>query len=122
MHIYSKNQVSSPIDHGYGEKIYEILGRDFDEKTENHSVAHVLIAPRKSSRLHLHPVAEESYYILSGKARVQVGEEESIVSSGQIILIPPGKSHKIENIGEEALEFLAICVPAWQQGNTKYLE
>ena len=121
MHIFSKKD-SSPIDSDHGEKIYELLGRGFEEKSEIHSVAHVLIPPGKSSLLHLHPVAEESYYILHGEAKVLVGNEEAIISSGQIVLIPPQEKHKITNIGEEELEFLAICVPAWEPGNTEYLE
>jgi mannose-6-phosphate isomerase-like protein (cupin superfamily) len=122
MHVFSKEQVSAPIDNGYGEFVYELLGSDFAEKTEIHSVAHILISPQKSSRLHIHPVAEESYYILSGKAQIHVGEEQAEVSPGQVILIPPGKVHQIKNVGEEPLEFLAICVPAWEPGNTEFLD
>jgi len=122
MHVFSKTQVSSPIVTEHGEIIFELLGRNFDEKTENHSVAYVVIAPKKSSRLHYHPKAEESYYILKGKARILVGDEESTVTLGQIILIPPGKSHKIINIGEDNLELLVTCIPAWESNNTILLE
>ncbi len=122
MHVYSKAEVSSPIVTEHGEIIYELLGRNFEEKTEMHSVAHVLIHSGKASLLHYHPQAEESYYILIGKARILVGGEESVVTSGQIILIPPGKPHKITNIGEDNLEFLTVCVPAWEPTNTILLE
>jgi mannose-6-phosphate isomerase-like protein (cupin superfamily) len=122
MHIYSKAQVSSPLVTQHGEVIYELLGRDFAERTERHSVAHVLIPPGKASLLHFHPVAEESYYILKGKARIRIGEEESTVTPGQIVLISPGRPHKISNIGEDGLEFLATCVPAWEPENTVLLE
>ena len=122
MHIFSKKQGSSPIDSGKGEVIVELLGRNFAEATENHSVAHVLIAPGKTSQLHFHPIAEESYYILQGEARIQVDVEEAVISSGQIVLIQPGQTHRIENIGEGSLEFLAICVPAWEPGNSVYFE
>jgi mannose-6-phosphate isomerase-like protein (cupin superfamily) len=121
MHILSKNKVTSPFDSGQGEIVYELLGRTFPGTTENHSVAHVVIASGKSSRLHIHPIAEESYYILQGKARLLIGEEESIVSPGQVVLIPPGKTHQIVNTGLQPLEFLAICVPAWEPGNSVYL-
>jgi mannose-6-phosphate isomerase-like protein (cupin superfamily) len=122
MHIYSKDQVSSPLVSDHGEVIYELVGRNFAEKTEKHSVAHVLIPPGKSSLLHYHPIAEESYYILKGEARIRVGEQESRISPGQIILIPPGKAHKIVSAAEVDLEFLTICVPAWEPGNTEFLE
>ena len=122
MHVFSKQEVKKPIDNGYGEVVYELLGIGFQEETKIHSVAHVLISPQKSSKLHVHPIAEESYYVLNGKAQVQVGEEQSIVTPGQIVLIPPGKVHQVKNIGEEPLEFLAICVPAWEPNNTEFLE
>jgi mannose-6-phosphate isomerase-like protein (cupin superfamily) len=122
MHVYSKAQVTSPIVTQHGETIFELLGRDFAEGTEKHSVAHILIPPGKASLLHYHPEAEESYYILSGKAHILIGEQESAISAGQIVLIPPKNLHQIRNIGEDDLEFLAICVPAWEPSNTVLAE
>lgn len=122
MHIFSKAQVSSPLVTPHGEIIYELLGRDFSERTDRHSVAHVDLPPGKSSLLHVHPDAEESYYILNGKARIRVGEEESTITSGHIVLIPSGMPHKISNIGDGNLEFLVTCVPAWEHHNTVPLE
>ena len=122
MHIFSKAQVSSPIITDHGEIIYELLGRNFAEKTELHSVAYVVLPPGKSSLLHSHPAAEESYFILKGTARIRVGMEESMAAAGSVILIPPRKPHKIINVGEAELEFLATCVPAWEPENTVLLE
>ena len=122
MHIHSRAQVSSPIITDHGEIIYELLGRNFAEKTELHSVAYILLPQGKSSLLHYHPIAEESYFILKGTACIQVGEEESMVTAGHIILIPPRKPHKIINMGEAELEFLAMCVPAWESENMVLLE
>jgi len=122
MHIYSKAHVSSPMVTQHGEIIYELLGRGFSESTERHSVAYVVLPPGKSSLLHVHPEAEESYYILKGKARIRVGEEESTITPEQIVLIPSGKPHKISNFGDDDLEFLATCVPAWESKNTVPLE
>jgi len=121
MHILSKDQVTTPFDSGKGEVVFELLGRNFPSTTENHSVAYVVIAPGKSSRLHLHPVAEESYYILRGEAQIRVGDEECALTPGQVVLIPPGKVHQIENQSNGPLEFLAICIPAWEPGNSDYL-
>lgn len=122
MHIFSKAQVASPMLTEHGEIIYELLGRNFPEMTDLHSVAYVVLPQDKSSLLHYHPIAEESYFILKGIARIRIGEEESTVSAGQIVLIPPQRPHKIINTGESELEFLAICVPAWEPGNTVWLE
>lgn len=122
MHIYHKKDVHSPLVTEHGEIIYELIRRGVGETTDRHSVAMVVIPPGKSSLLHYHPEAEESYFILSGQARVMLGDEEAILRPGQIVLIQAPKPHKIINIGKEDLEFLAICVPAWEPTNTDWLE
>jgi mannose-6-phosphate isomerase-like protein (cupin superfamily) len=121
MHIFSKAQVTTPFDSGAGELVYEILGRSFPGTTDRHSVAYIHLRPGKASQKHFHPVAEESYYILKGTAHLQIGAEGASLSPGQVVLIPPGQVHQISNPGEEDLEFLAICVPAWEPQNSEYL-
>lgn len=121
MHLVEKDHVS-PIATEHGEVVYEMIGRDAGEATSRHSVAHIIIPPGKSSRLHYHPEAEESYYILRGRAKMALDDESMIIEPGQIVLIPPKKNHQITNIGAEDLEFLAICAPAWEPNNSVYLD
>jgi mannose-6-phosphate isomerase-like protein (cupin superfamily) len=121
MHIMSKERVA-PIESQHGEVIYELVGRGTGQRTERHSVAYVVIPPGKSSLLHQHREAEESYYILQGEARMMLGGEEAMVAPGQVVLIPPEKPHKITNVGDSDLAFLAFCVPAWEASDTVPLE
>jgi mannose-6-phosphate isomerase-like protein (cupin superfamily) len=121
MHVLSKDKISPTVS-PHGEIIHELIGRTVGESTQRQSVAHVTIPPGKSSLLHYHPEAEESYYILEGKARMLLANEEAIVVPGQAILIPPQKPHKIINVGETDLAFLAFCVPAWEPTNTAFPE
>lgn len=121
MNIFSKSDVVKPVVHKHGEAIYELLSRE-QGKSEIHSVAIATIPAGKASLMHYHPVAEESYYILKGEARIILGEEENELQPGQVVLIPPGLKHKIYNTGNEELEFLVVCVPAWEPGNTLFLE
>jgi mannose-6-phosphate isomerase-like protein (cupin superfamily) len=121
MHILSKDKVS-PFSSQHGEIIYELIGRAVGESTDQHSVAYVIIPPGKSSLLHYHPHAEESYYILQGKGHILLADEDAVVVPGQAVLIPPPKPHKIVSIGETDLVFLAFCVPAWESTNTVFLE
>jgi mannose-6-phosphate isomerase-like protein (cupin superfamily) len=51
-----------------------------------------------------------------------LADEETIVIPQQAVLIPPPKPHKISNIGESDLVFLAVCAPAWEPTNTVFLE
>ena len=115
MHVQKKKEKFDYENNG--EEIYELLGENFPEKAEKHSVAYVIIKRGSSSTCHYHEIAEESYYILRGKARIQVGGYNKIVNPGEIILVPTGKKHQIENIGDGDLEFLVICVPPWTEGD-----
>ena len=111
-----------PLISEHGEIIHELIGRGGGQVTDLHSVAHVILPPGKASLSHVHPVAEESYYFLRGKGKLQIEDEEAMVLPGQAVLIPPKKRHKIVNIGETDLEFIAVCVPAWEPTNSEYLE
>jgi len=122
MHVFSKDDVQNPIITPNGETIYEIIGRFTGEKSDVHSVAHISLAANKSTILHYHPETEESYYILKGKGRMIVGDEERIIESGQVVLIPKMKKHKLYNLEDGPLEMIAVCVPAWEPENTVWLE
>ena len=71
----------------YGETIYELVGRTVNPKTINHSVAYVVIAPGGSSLRHYHRQTEESYYVMAGKAFVEIGDKSETLRPGQIVLI-----------------------------------
>lgn len=122
MHVFETSDTPNPIVTPHGETIYEIVGQTVGEHTSTHSVAHVIVDPGKSSIRHFHPGAEESFYILKGSARIEVGDESQDLRPGQIVLIPAPQPHKIYNVGAERLEFLAVCVPAWEPSNTVWLE
>jgi mannose-6-phosphate isomerase-like protein (cupin superfamily) len=115
-------QDAKPLLTEHGEIIYELLGREIEPRTERHSVALVHLPAGKSSLLHRHPEAEESYVILQGRGSMRLNEQTILVEAGATILIPAMVVHQITNIGDDMLEFLAICVPAWEPGNTEYLD
>lgn len=106
----------------HGEVIRELIGRATEKPHDGHSLAHITLPPGKSSLLHYHPQAEESFYILEGHARMRLGDDEVILGPGQAVLVPPPVAHKIINIGETDLKFLAVCIPAWEATNSVWLE
>jgi len=118
----TSKDMTLPLSSEHGEVIYEMIGRTTDDPTERHSLAYVVIPPGKSSLLHSHPIAEESYYVLRGAGRFLLADEERILLPGQAVVIPPTKPHQIFNSGETDLEFLAFCVPAWEPTNSVYPE
>lgn len=120
MHIKNP-QLVKPLESEHGEIVYEVIGNAAGGSQE-YSLAQIVLPPGKASRKHYHPVAEESYYILSGTARMEVDGEAAALGVGDSVAVPPEKVHQIFNDGDENLIFLAICVPAWTPDNSVYLD
>jgi len=66
------------------------------------------LQPTLSYEKHQHQDHEELYYIINGKGKIRIGEEESQFRDGDIIYIPERTEHTITNNGEEMIEFLAF--------------
>jgi mannose-6-phosphate isomerase-like protein (cupin superfamily) len=114
MRLVTQNDVKAPLLRELGEKIYEMIGREAEiGGTTKHSIVYVKIPSGKSSVAHYHKVSEETYYILTGNARMIVDGNSFALVPGQACLIMPGEVHQIFNDHEEDLEFLAITAPAW---------
>jgi len=95
-----------------GESVQELLGLQAGGAT-SHSLAMVTIQPGKSSVPHFHKKSDESYLILSGIASMHIDQAQFELQAGEAVLIEPMEVHQISNHRDEALTFLAVCVPAW---------
>ena len=112
MHV-KHAQSCEPFSSGTGETVWELIGKAVGPNAPQHSFALVEIDPGKSSLNHFHPVAEESYFILSGQGEMTLGEETQTLNPGDCVHIPPEKNHQIFNRQSEPLRFIAVCVPPW---------
>jgi mannose-6-phosphate isomerase-like protein (cupin superfamily) len=114
MKVREKSGIKSSLITPAGEIIYELIGKgDEAGGISSHSIAQIQIPPGKSSVLHYHQKNEESYYILRGEAWMEIDQREFALTPGQVCLIQPGEKHRIRNKGNDDLEFLAFCAPAW---------
>ncbi|MDX6766357.1 MAG: cupin domain-containing protein [Candidatus Methylacidiphilales bacterium] len=104
-----------------GSTIRELLAYRNSE-IRNQSLAEAIIPVGGATVEHLHPKAEEIYYILKGTGKMKIEGEISEVGPLDAIAIPPGKAHKIWNIGTEELVLLCCCAPAYEDGDTVLLE
>ena len=75
------------------------------------SVARARLAPGTGTRWHSLTATFERYVLLSGKGRVEVGDMQRRVATGDVVLIPAGVRQRIHNDGTEDLVFLALCTP-----------
>lgn len=51
---------------------------------------------------------EHEQYVLTGRAKVKIGEEVFEAGPGDVLLIPAGEPHSYETIGDEAYSFLCL--------------
>ena len=57
---------------------------------------------------------DELYYVIRGRARMQIGKEDAEVRSGSLIFVEARAEHRFYDIQEE-LEVLVFFAPAEQQ-------
>ncbi|MEU7860485.1 cupin domain-containing protein [Nonomuraea sp. NPDC049141] len=75
------------------------------------SVTIVHADPGSRQDEHVHPDSTQVYVVMAGTGHMLVGDEESEVTPGTMIRIPPGTKHAIRNTGEERLTYVSATVP-----------
>lgn len=61
---------------------------------------------------HVHDYSEESFYVLEGEGRIHI-EDIGVVefAKGDAVLVPLGKTHWIENIGQQPMKVVFSVSP-----------
>jgi len=77
----------------------------------NLSASFFKLSPGKVSEKGVHLNEEEMYYVVSGKAKLTIGDKNFLVEKGMIIFIPPGEWHQSISIGETDLCYLCVFSP-----------
>lgn len=104
-----------------GSEIRELLANR-NSAIEKQSLAEARLPIGANTVPHYHPQTEEIYYILEGKALMQIEGEDRKVEPGDAIAIPPGKVHTIRNVGPSVLKFLCCCAPGYENDDTILVE
>ncbi|HUU63526.1 MAG TPA: cupin domain-containing protein [Dehalococcoidia bacterium] len=120
MEVVNRNGVEPFITKDNSE-IREILA-PANSSIKNQSLAEARLAPGITTDEHFHPKSEEIYYILEGRGRMKIEDEEREVCPCDGIAILPGKRHRIWNIGGSDLIFLCCCSPAYRHDDTVIVE
>ena len=71
---------------------------------------------------HYHEDMQEIFIVVQGEARITVGQETSVLSRGDTVLIDPREIHQMQNIGSETVEYLAIGISTEAGGKTVVVE
>lgn len=100
--------------------IRELYNREADKRI---SIAHARVSPGVTTKFHRLQGIDEYYVIISGKGRVDVGDEPpQDVSPGDVVVIPPGYKQRITNTGADDLIFLCCCAPKFDKEQYESLE
>ena len=109
--MYTRSKEESPKRERSG-LVSHILLQQGDLPEVGLTATWVDVAPGSRQRPHEHP-SEQVYVITAGSGRMLVGEEERSVGAGDdLIYVPPGAVHGIENSSEEVLTYISAATPA----------
>ena len=84
---------------------HEFVGADHGDVP--FSVILVHSKPGQGPKLHRHPYAEV-FFVESGTAMFQIGDERTVVEGGHVVVSPPGEAHGFTNSGSGELRLTAI--------------
>jgi mannose-6-phosphate isomerase-like protein (cupin superfamily) len=66
--------------------------------------------PNLKCKPHTHPSAQITY-MLKGKLRMRIGDEERVISPGEFAYVPPNVEHSIESLDEYVLALDIFAPP-----------
>src|SRR3954447_18084971 len=80
-------------------------------KNESLSVIEEQMPPGTAEASHHHLKAQQFFYILAGRAEMEIGDTLLVLGAGEGVHIAPETVHRIRNGSDEPLRFLVISQP-----------
>jgi mannose-1-phosphate guanylyltransferase/mannose-6-phosphate isomerase len=75
---------------------------------ETFQVKHIIVDVAGRLSLQYHHHRSEHWTVVSGTARVTVGERVFVMTANESVYIPKGDVHRLENIGDEELHLIEV--------------
>ena len=69
------------------------------------------LKPGQDQRVHTHSESDKIYYVLRGKGRFRIGEDEQELGSGQAVVARPNQPHGVRNTTSDDLVLLVFMTP-----------
>jgi mannose-6-phosphate isomerase-like protein (cupin superfamily) len=83
----------------------------------------VLAGQVKKIRLHTHEFEDHVVYVVRGRAKARLGDEQREVGPGDLLAIPKRVPHSFDQIGAEPFVILVNATPGWDPlADTKFVE
>ena len=89
-------------------------------RSETQSAGMVQI--RQKLSLHYHILSEEIVYVIKGRGIMTVGKETRPIQPGDVIAIPRGVAHGVENRSLEPLVAISVMSPPFDGKDRVYIE
>ena len=82
---------------------YEVL-----DEGDLFKVKRIEVLPGKRLSYQKHSKRAEHWFVVAGKAKVTLDDQDIVVPAGQAIDIPIGSAHRVENESSETLVFIEV--------------
>jgi mannose-6-phosphate isomerase-like protein (cupin superfamily) len=76
------------------------------------------LPPGKQFAAHYHEDMQEIFVIIRGTARLVVGNQTVTLHPGDAVRIDPREVHRMKNLGDGDVEYLAVGISSQQSGRT----
>ena len=96
--------------------VFKVTGEDTGGAFDYFTVE---VAPHGGPPLHVHHKQEETIHVLSGRFKVQIGDETFVIEQGGFAYMPTGKRHAFLNLTDEPAELTMVFTPG---GTHKFFE
>jgi len=107
--IVEQLQAEQRSEHEFHREVYRPWGHyDSIDNGQRYQVKRITVKPGEKLSVQMHHHRAEHWIVVSGTAKVQVGDQSKIVSENQSIYIPLGTVHALENPGKIPLELIEV--------------
>src|SRR5690348_16070222 len=77
-------------------------------KSQELSIIEERMPPHTAERRHFHTKADQFFYVLSGEAQMEIGDQMFTLRARTGIFIDHGRQHRISNRSDQDVTFLVI--------------
>ena len=78
------------------------------QENENYKIKRIEVEPGHRLSYQYHKKRSETWIIIMGKCKITIEDHENKNEKGDVIQIPQGAKHWVENIGKQKLVFVEI--------------
>lgn len=116
--VSTKDPIGIETEGEYRRFIASFLSHNLQSEVHGFSIGMVVIPPSGKAQPHKHEHAQESWYVIEGRAIAVIGDEQQEVGEGDIIYGPENVEHYFINLDDKKnFKALLILSPGGDERN-----